>query len=72
MDDKCVSAVITAKQTRAVDPMLYKCWADVEDGGPTIKQRWLNVSRLLGGIRQTPDNPEKAGRSPNVGFMLGH
>ena len=28
--------------------MLFYCWADVEDGGPTLKQHWVNVSCLLG------------------------
>ena len=27
---------------------LNQCWADVEDGGPTLKQHWFNVSCLLG------------------------
>ena len=26
------------KQTRDVDPMLFCCWADVENGGTTLKQ----------------------------------
>ena len=28
--------------------MLFKCWASVEDGGPTFKQYWVNASCLLG------------------------
>ena len=23
--------------------MLFQCWASVEDGGPTLKQHWMNV-----------------------------
>ena len=30
------------------DLKLNKCWACVEDGGPTLNQHWLKVSRLLG------------------------
>ena len=36
------------QQTRDVDRMLFQCWADVVDGGPTLKQHWVNVSCLLG------------------------
>ena len=28
--------------------MLVQCWASVEDGGPTLNQRWVDVSCLLG------------------------
>ena len=28
--------------------MLFLCWASVEDGGPTLKQHWVNASCLLG------------------------
>ena len=28
--------------------MLFLCWSDVEDGGQTLKQHWLNASCLLG------------------------
>ena len=28
--------------------MLFQCWASVEDGGPTLKQLWVNTPRLLG------------------------
>ena len=27
---------------------LTQCWANVEDGGPTLKQHWVNVSCFLG------------------------
>ena len=36
------------QQTRDVDPMLFYCWASVVDGGPALKQHWVNVSYLLG------------------------
>ena len=28
--------------------MLFQCWASVEDGGPILKQHWVNASCLLG------------------------
>ena len=34
--------------TRGIRPMLFQCWASVEDGGPTLKQHWANASCLLG------------------------
>ena len=34
-------------QTRDAEPMLFYCWANVEDGGPTIKRHWVNVPCLL-------------------------
>ena len=37
-----------AQPTRDVYPMLVQCWNDVVDGGPTLNQHWVNVSRLLG------------------------
>ena len=27
--------------------MLFQCWASVEDGGPTLKQYWVNAPCLL-------------------------
>ena len=30
-----------------IDPMLAQCRATVYDGGPTLNQHWVNVSRLL-------------------------
>ena len=30
-----------------VDPMLGSCWANVEDGGPTLTQHWFQFSCLL-------------------------
>ena len=42
--------VVVIRQTRDIDPMLCKCWPDVEDGGTTLKQHWLgciNVSSRL-------------------------
>ena len=28
--------------------MLFQCWPNVEDGGPTLKQHWVNVPYFLG------------------------
>ena len=28
--------------------MLFQSWANVEDGGPTLKQHWANYLCLLG------------------------
>ena len=35
--------------------MLFQCWASVIDTGPTLKQHWVNASRLLGQLY--PGNP---------------
>ena len=34
--------------SRGIDPMLFYCCADVEDGGPALEQYWVNASCLLG------------------------
>ena len=32
-----------AHQTLGIHPMLFQCWASVEDSGPTtLKQQWVN------------------------------
>ena len=36
------------QQARDAESMLFRCWATVEDGGPTSKQHWHNVSCLPG------------------------
>ena len=36
------------QQKRGIHPMLYQCWTSVEDGGPTLKEHWVNTSCLLG------------------------
>ena len=38
------------QQTRNIHPLLFQCWASVEDGGPTLKQHWVNAPSLLGKI----------------------
>ena len=38
----------SSHQTRGIHPMLIQCWASVEDGGPTLKQHWVNAPCLLG------------------------
>ena len=37
-----------SQQTHRIDPMLVQCWASVVDGGPTLKQHWVNFLCLLG------------------------
>ena len=37
-------AITTAQQTREIEPFLVQCWASVVDDGPTLKQKWPNVS----------------------------
>ena len=45
--------------------MLFLCWANVVDGGPTSKQHWFNVLCLLGEVMdrswlaQTAQKPGK-------------
>ena len=35
---------VNAHQTLGINPMLFQCWASVEDGGPTtLKQQWVNI-----------------------------
>ena len=34
---------VITQQTRGIYPMLLQCWATVEDGGPTLKQHWMNA-----------------------------
>ena len=36
------------QQTRGIHPMLFQCWASVEDGGPSLKQHWVNSPYLQG------------------------
>ena len=49
MLSKCWATVadvfaIVPQQTRDAQSMLFYGWADVADGGPTLKQPWLSVS----------------------------
>ena len=43
-----VYAAVYTQQTRGIHPMLFQCWANVFDAGPTLKQHWVNASCLLG------------------------
>ena len=36
------------QQTQGIHQMLFQCWAIVKDGGPTLKQYWVNSWCLLG------------------------
>ena len=43
-----------AQPDRDVGPTLVYCWPTVYDGGPTVNQRCVNVSCLLGGSHTSP------------------
>ena len=45
--DKKQIPVLPMRQTLDFDPMLFQCWASVFDAGPTLRQHWVYVSRLL-------------------------
>ena len=66
--------------------MLFQCWASIEDGGPTLKQHWVNSPCLLG--RHLPGwsrnqkfiawkppwmmtFPASMRHWPNIGLLLG-
>ena len=36
--------LMSSQQTWNIGPTLVYCWANVVDGGPTVNQRWANVS----------------------------
>ena len=36
-----------SQPSQDIYPMLFQCWASVEDGGPTLTQHWVNASCLL-------------------------
>ena len=58
---------------------LEKCWPDVADDGPALRQHWDNVSCYLGsgisgdlgGKRHRHVVRANTGRSPNVVSMFG-
>ena len=37
-----------SQETQDIDPMLSCCWANIVDGGPAIKQHWVNDLCFLG------------------------
>ena len=39
LDPLCPSSQAASQQTR--DPVLFQCWADVADDGPTVKKHWV-------------------------------
>ena len=45
---KAFSVRVSTQQTQEVDQMLFYCWVSVEDGGPTLKRDWVNLSCWLG------------------------
>ena len=36
--------MVSSQQQRGIHPMLFQCWASVEDGGPTLQRHRVNVS----------------------------
>ena len=55
---RCVGVTTnsTAQKRRDIEPMLFECWASVEDGGPAFNQHWFNVSFLFGRFRNENNN----------------
>ena len=47
-DGESENDVNPSQQTRGIYSMLFQCWSSVEDGGPTLKQHWVNAPCLLG------------------------
>ena len=35
-------------RSKHIHPLLFQCWASVEDGGPRLNQHWVNAPCLLG------------------------
>ena len=48
--------VNNSKQTRGIHPILFQCWASVEDVGPTLKRHWVKASCLLGLLKVNPQS----------------
>ena len=44
----CITNLLSYHLARDIHPMLFQCWASVEDGGPTLKQHWVNSPCLQG------------------------
>ena len=60
-------------------PMLFQCWASVEDGGPTLKQHWCVLGRARAGsvcswrcIMQCVHGRADAGRICRLYTTLAH
>ena len=55
--------------SRDIEPLLVQCLASVVDGGPALKQQWLNVSlsvyAAITTAHNTSDNPAAAGSNPD-------
>ena len=47
--------------------MLAQCWASVADGGPALRQHWVNVSCLMGRQCTHPNKSMVAKRRPSDG-----
>ena len=47
------STPLPGQEIRGIQPMRFKCWTSVEDGGPTLKRHWMNAP-FFAGITQQP------------------
>ena len=50
--------------TRYIIPTLIYCWAIVCDAGPTVNQRWDNVSYLIGSYQDAEPTSESMATLP--------
>ena len=42
-----LSECLHSATRQGIHPMLFQCWASVEDGGPTLNQHWVYASTGL-------------------------
>ena len=47
------------QQPRDIVPMVFQCWSSVENGGPTLKQHWVNASLVHSGYNNSSDIRKK-------------
>ena len=70
IDDFLPSAELISQQTRGIHTMLFQCWSTVFDAGPTLKQHWVNVPRLLGAVMGVAvDGVRLPHLLPEIGFL---
>ena len=80
---ECVKPIIfnsaDPQQTCEIGPTLVYCWANVVDGGPTVNQRWADVSCLVGHMlsqasMSTVHRPrcDRLPRLPRPNYSLAH
>ena len=61
-------------KTRVVDAMLFQCWANIVDGGPTLNQHSVNILCLLSFSCKiiTCLTRRRARFSDDLGFIILH